>query len=502
MVETEDWPNINLVVESRAVKIDREISKNEVVEELILTRRFRSLTFWKNDVSAARRFLRNFVSAEYYFEEIGSRTGIKQDGKQARRDRSTTGKPKIGRNPNFVMQSDIWEEWWHPACVLDMQPAMWSTSFVQSTILYDCDAEALSISVRPGQSVPLMIKRKCCPELVQIHGFRSVEVLLDTPLGSLKNSPEAKEAEVLSKSRSVQSTPVKSLIRFWPSALRSTSCLSPRTLDLKDCGLSRGDPKDCGPQSVPILSPKSGLGHGVNFVTLTGSSLTRHVALPDHGVGLDGQSCSCLIVRWLVGGVTVTLLMSRRSWPEPGFVRYENVDEDGLLGVKPCLGGCKIGELWSWTSLPLSLGRINHSAWKPEAGPRPGDGDPDLEAGGRNLGPGSRNLEAAGNNMIFFIGLHEFHHGIKLLVEFGVGRRLVAMVFKLPYRDLVNALRASITVAGSMNRVEECMGQDPGILRGRILARLRIRGMRRFNKTRRTKLRILMLDSAGRACAS
>ncbi|WZZ27388.1 hypothetical protein YC2023_010789 [Brassica napus] len=25
------------------------------------------------------------------------------------------------------MQIDIWEEWWRPACVLDMQPAMWST---------------------------------------------------------------------------------------------------------------------------------------------------------------------------------------------------------------------------------------------------------------------------------------------------------------------------------------------------------------------------------------
>ncbi|KAF3547052.1 hypothetical protein DY000_02008455 [Brassica cretica] len=36
MVETEDWSNINLVVESQAVKIDREISKNEVVEELIV----------------------------------------------------------------------------------------------------------------------------------------------------------------------------------------------------------------------------------------------------------------------------------------------------------------------------------------------------------------------------------------------------------------------------------------------------------------------------------
>ena len=36
-------------------------------------------------------------------------------------------------------------------------------------------------------------------------------------------------------------------------------------------------------------------------MTLTGLSLARHVALPDHGVGLDGQSCSCLIVGWPVG---------------------------------------------------------------------------------------------------------------------------------------------------------------------------------------------------------
>ncbi|KAF3598516.1 hypothetical protein F2Q69_00036245 [Brassica cretica] len=84
--------------------------------------------------------------------------------------------------------------------------------------------------------------------------------------------------------------------------------------------------------------------------------------------------------------------------------------------------------------------------------------------------------------------------------------------------DQVNALRADITVAhdqvelnfsmhfwrlsGSMNRVEECTGQDPRILRGRILARIRIRGMKRFNKTRRPKLRILMLDSTSLACAS
>ena len=33
----EDWSSIYLVVESRAIRIDREILKNEVVEELILS---------------------------------------------------------------------------------------------------------------------------------------------------------------------------------------------------------------------------------------------------------------------------------------------------------------------------------------------------------------------------------------------------------------------------------------------------------------------------------
>ncbi|KAF2610964.1 hypothetical protein F2Q70_00011783 [Brassica cretica] len=46
------------------------------------------------------------------------------------------------------------------------------------------------------------------------------------------------------------------------------------------------------------------------------------------------------------------------------------------------------------------------------------------------------------------------------------------------------------------------LGLRPMNLRGRILARLRIRGMRKFNKTRRPKSRILMLDSAGLACTS
>ena len=67
------------------------------------------------------------------------------------------------------------------------------------------------------------------------------------------------------------------------------------------------------------VSGRTGLGRRVNFMTLTGSSLARHVALRDHGVGLDGQSCSCLIVgRWVdlcqrrFVGVTMGNCMSRQ----------------------------------------------------------------------------------------------------------------------------------------------------------------------------------------------
>ncbi|KAF2608846.1 hypothetical protein F2Q68_00045637 [Brassica cretica] len=103
-------------------------------------------------------------------------------------------------------------------------------SYVQSTILYDCDAEALSKSVRPRQSVSLMVKRKCCPKLVQIHGFRSVEVLLDTPPGSPKNCPGAKGGSV-----QVESSPVQSrrplgfdqVLSDQPAASRLEHCRSP-----------------------------------------------------------------------------------------------------------------------------------------------------------------------------------------------------------------------------------------------------------------------------------
>ncbi|KAF2570819.1 hypothetical protein F2Q70_00004317 [Brassica cretica] len=108
-----------------------------------------------------------------------------------------------------------------------------------------------------------------------------------------------------------------------------------------------------------------------------------------------------------------TLMMSWRSWPVP------HVDEYGLLGAKPCLGGCRIGELWSWTSRTAFLGggpwdRTRSTFQRgpgaspsgdPKAGVLPGiwrnsipeyfsNKDPKTKAGGRTLEAGGRNPEA------------------------------------------------------------------------------------------------------------
>ncbi|WZZ70241.1 LOW QUALITY PROTEIN: hypothetical protein YC2023_081611 [Brassica napus] len=91
---------------------------------------------------------------------------------------------------------------------------------------YDGEVEALSIAVRPRQSYSVMVK--CCPELVQIHGFRSIEVLPDTPPGSPKNFPGAKGGSVqISLSRPVSFFMVKP--RFCPSRDQSSTVKSRRS---------------------------------------------------------------------------------------------------------------------------------------------------------------------------------------------------------------------------------------------------------------------------------
>ncbi|KAF3581744.1 hypothetical protein DY000_02030722 [Brassica cretica] len=241
------------------------------------------------------------------------------------------------------------------------------------------------------------------------------------------------------------------------------------------------------------------------------------------------------------------------GWNPEGFVGYKPIDEDGLLGAKPFLGGYRIGNSYvlEYFLYLSDLGRfplVQAGIQTRRKGPRPG---------GMNPRPGGRKLDAGSwrNNMVFFIGIRALHRSIKLLVEFGVGRRLVAWAIKLPCIDVVNMLQwacvrslvvplipmtwkwiirknhhdetlppwcrlvgvgrrfdgeaGNVCIKGdsSAHTPDSCaapefMGQDPGILRGKILARRRIRGMRRFNKPRRPKLRILMLDPAGLACAS
>ena len=102
-------------------------------------------------------------------------------------------------------------------------------SSVQSSILYDCDAEALSNSIRPSQSYSPTIKWRCCTRLVQFHGFRSVEVLLDTPPKCPKNCPAAKGDSVqISLSRRVSFFMMKP--RLCPSQDQSIPVQSRRPL--------------------------------------------------------------------------------------------------------------------------------------------------------------------------------------------------------------------------------------------------------------------------------
>ncbi|KAF2551734.1 hypothetical protein F2Q68_00033697 [Brassica cretica] len=281
MAETEDWLNINLVVESRPVKIDREISKNEVVEELINIR----------------------MGVEKYSVLIAGSEICRKDRNQTDGPRSTRWLGVSVQNVVSTVQQaeclqklevspcmeapDIWEEWWHPACVLAMLKDMWSTrcrracvrshakrhtgchqpeadwflpSSVKSVILYDCEAEALSNLIRPSQSYSPTIKWRCCPRLVQFHGFRSVEVLLDTPPGNLKNCPEAKGCSVqvqISPSRPVSVYMIKP--RVFPSQDQS----SPVPVIFKDSVVAGGRTI-----WVPTLSPKSGLGTGFGLVCI------------------------------------------------------------------------------------------------------------------------------------------------------------------------------------------------------------------------------------------
>ncbi|WZY72169.1 hypothetical protein YC2023_004409 [Brassica napus] len=282
-------------------------------------------------------------------------------------------------------------------------------SSVQSSILYDCDAEALSNSIRPSQSYSPTIKWRCCTRLVQFHGFRSVEVLLDTPPRSPKNCPEARGGSVrvqITLSRPVnffmvkprlcprqdQSIPVQSrrplgfgqVFSDQPAASRLEHCelvclnstwnlgfpLSLKIVSQREAGLSgveclvwiwnfgfsgfketpysldREDSDErchvlwlsitrrcnvavtrrtVGCRAVLTLSPKVVDIKAMRFPLLEARSwqeaksnlvtvaLARHVALPDHGVGLDGQSCSCLIVGWPVGLSSPTLGVGRPS---------------------------------------------------------------------------------------------------------------------------------------------------------------------------------------------
>ncbi|KAF3595586.1 hypothetical protein DY000_02025125 [Brassica cretica] len=117
-----------------------------------------------------------------------------------------------------------------------------------------------------------MVKRRCCPELVQFHGFRSVEVLkLDTPPGSPKNCPRAKGGSVrvqISLSRPVSFFMVKP--RFCPSRYESSPLQSSRQSGFGQVPVILKDSFIAGGCTIWVLtlSPKSGLGTGLGLVCI------------------------------------------------------------------------------------------------------------------------------------------------------------------------------------------------------------------------------------------
>ncbi|WZZ62560.1 hypothetical protein YC2023_062667 [Brassica napus] len=386
------------------------------------------------------------------------------------------------------MHPDMWEKWWRPACVLDMQPDMWSTRCRRTCVRSHAKRHTGCHQPEADWLVsPINTPR---PQIISSHP--------DLPLSSFDDQVEMLsgvisdpwacqflhgEAEVVSKTRSVQSTPVKTFILGFghvlsdqqaPSRLehcRSPGCdvdttgPMPYRLDYEDncveCVLCRqqvrnppmlgmfwgglvfprprtervqGNPlfagsvtrrtvdcravtqrtvgrgrlkvpssglcgsdikiacegwwilKLCGSRYLEVglwqeaksnlvtvalgtgckalcldaagrVSGGTGRGRGVNFVTLTGSFLTRHVALPDHGVGLDGHLCSCLIVGWPIGLSSPTLGVGRPSvmflfdcWP---------VGRPMLRTVRGCYrGGIRAWLLVSTVRLLVSIARL------------------------------------------------------------------------------------------------------------------------------------------------
>ncbi|WZY77753.1 hypothetical protein YC2023_024137 [Brassica napus] len=103
-------------------------------------------------------------------------------------------------------------------------------------IIYDCDAEARSNSIRPSQTYSPTIKWRCCPRLDQFYGFRSVEVLLDDPPESPKNCRGAKGGSVqISPSRPVCVFMIKSRVfssRYQSSPVQSRCPLGSRYLEV------------------------------------------------------------------------------------------------------------------------------------------------------------------------------------------------------------------------------------------------------------------------------
>ncbi|KAF2584468.1 hypothetical protein F2Q70_00036150 [Brassica cretica] len=131
-----------------------------------------------------------------------------------------------------------------------------------------------------------------------------------------------------------------------------------------------------------------------------------------------------------------TLLMSWRSWPEPPLL---GVSKKKVFYVwNLALAAVELMSPGDGRRGPPSLGTINHSAWKPKAGGR--DPDPGEETQTQGQEPRTWRQESRSRKL-----------------ENRTSARSLRPDFSLRF----------LRLSGSTKCVEECMGQDPGIIRGR-----------------------------------
>ncbi|KAF2576661.1 hypothetical protein F2Q70_00003159 [Brassica cretica] len=240
--------------------------------------------------------------------------GVKDGGRTRLLQRTALG--------DGVMQPDIWEEWWRPACVLDMQPTMWSMRCRRACVR--SHAERLTGCHQPEVTTPVLGRhlQRFLFELRVVQGrpFRvrhAFEVSWDRRLLEEFKKGFWSRFRARGQSHNEPNTfAARKVARVCPYAAGQRGCIKHALYG----EVARKHAPPCDTLSrlhvsyVGCSNPCAFVAAG-NLSGRLGSMKAgpRHVTLPDHGVRLDGQSCSSLIVGWPVVLSSPTLGVGRPS---------------------------------------------------------------------------------------------------------------------------------------------------------------------------------------------